>query len=397
MDNSYCLASSTWNESEYNAMQKVIDSGMFTMGKEVNSFEKAFAQFHNAKYALMVNSGSSANLLMIASLFYTNDKTKRLKAGDEVIVPAVSWSTTYSPLHQYGLKIKFVDIDLETLNYDLEALKKAISPQTKCILCVNLLGNPNNFDEIKTIAGKDIIILEDNCESLGAKYKGKYAGTFGLMGTYSSFFSHHISTMEGGLITTDDEELYHILLCLRAHGWTRHLPENNKLDQTKQEEPFYEYFRFILPGYNVRPGELNGALGTEQLKKLPAIIEERRKNAEIFQKLFADHELFYIQKEVGESSWFGFSLIIKENVSISRQTILKILSENNIEYRPIVAGNFTKNPTIEWFNYEIFEELKNADILDKNGFFIGNHHFCIEKQLLKLHSLLLPANLKVIK
>ena len=171
----------------------------------------------------MVNSGSSANLLMIAALFYK--KENPLVPGDEIIVPAVSWSTTYFPLHQYGLVMKFVDIDLETLNYDTNKLAEAISEKTKAIMLVNLLGNPNNFEEINSIIGdKEIILVEDNCESMGAEYKGQKTGTFGVVGSFSSFFSHHISTMEGGLVVTNDDELYQIMLCMRAHGWTRNLP-----------------------------------------------------------------------------------------------------------------------------------------------------------------------------
>ena len=158
----------------------------------------------------MVSSGSAANLLAVASMFYSN--SFNLKRGDEVIVPAVSWSTTYFPLYQYGLHLKFVDIDINTLNYDLNKLKEAVTKKTKLIMAVNLLGNPNDFNTIKKIIGdKKINIIEDNCESMGAKYDGKYTGTIGLLGTYSSYFSHHICTMEGGFVTTNNEELYHIL------------------------------------------------------------------------------------------------------------------------------------------------------------------------------------------
>ncbi len=162
----YTLASSTWDEKELQAIQDVIKSDMFTMGKKVAEFEKDFAKFTGSKYAVMTSSGSTANLIATAALFYT--KNPKLKRGDEVIVPAVSWSTTYYPLYQYGLKLKFVDIDLETLNYDLDALSSAISDKTKMIMVVNLLGNPNDFDTINDlIKGKDIILLEDNCESMG--------------------------------------------------------------------------------------------------------------------------------------------------------------------------------------------------------------------------------------
>ena len=183
----YKLASSTWDDKELQAIQSVIDKDLFTMGNSVQQFEKDFSNFLNTKYCVMTSSGSTANLLATAALFYT--KNPKLKRGDEVIVPAVSWSTTYFPLQQYGLKLKFVDIDLETLNYDLEALGTAISDKTKMIMVVNLLGNPNDFDLInEMIKDTDIVLIEDNCESMGAAYKGKQAGTFGLMGTFSKFF-----------------------------------------------------------------------------------------------------------------------------------------------------------------------------------------------------------------
>ena len=269
----YKLASNTWNDLELKAIQKVIDSGNFTMGDYVRKFEAEFAKLIGSKYAIMVNSGSSANLLMVAALFFTR-KPKLIK-GDEVIVPAVSWSTTYTPLQQYGLKLRFVDIDLNTLNIDLNMLEKSITKKTKMIFLVNLLGNPNDFNSVnEIIKDKDIIIIEDNCESLGASYNGQFTGTFGLMGSFSSFFSHHICTMEGGLVATNDKELYHIMLSLRAHGWTRDLPNNNCVNDNKSKNQFEESFNFVLPGYNLRPLEIEAAVGLEQLKKLPSLVKE---------------------------------------------------------------------------------------------------------------------------
>ncbi|EOC3258982.1 DegT/DnrJ/EryC1/StrS family aminotransferase [Campylobacter coli] len=375
----YTLASSTWDEKELQAIQDVIKSDMFTMGKKVTEFEKDFAKFTGSKYAVMTSSGSTANLIATAALFYT--KNPKLKRGDEVIVPAVSWSTTYYPLYQYGLKLKFVDIDLETLNYDLEALSSAISDKTKMIMVVNLLGNPNDFDAINDlIKGKDIILLEDNCESMGAEYKGNQAGTFGIMGTFSTFFSHHMATMEGGFVVTNNEELYHILLCLRAHGWTRNLPKEN-LVANKSDDWFSESFRFVLPGYNVRPVEMSGVIGIEQLKKLPMFLKYRRENAKLFCKYFQNHPEFIIQKEIGSSSWFGFSLVIRPNSKLQRKDIIKKLKENGIEYRPIATGDFTQNEVIKYFNYEIHNELKNAKYIHERGFFVGNHQFSIGEQI----------------
>lgn len=384
----YSLASSTWDEKELAAIQSVIDSDMYSMNTQVAQYEKDFAAFFGSKYALMTSSGSTANLLMIAALFFRKDNP--LQRGDEIIVPAVSWSTTYFPLQQYGLKVKFVDIDLDTLNIDLDQLEAAITDKTRAILTVNLLGNPNDFARINTlIADKDIILLEDNCESMGATFEGQQAGTFGLMGTFSSFFSHHIATMEGGCVVTDDEEIYHILLCIRAHGWTRNLPKENTLTGTKSDDPFEESFKFILPGYNVRPLEMSGAIGIEQLKKLPSFIAQRRKNAEYFLSLFADHPDFLIQKEIGDSSWFGFSFIIRQDAGITRKEVVKKLVDNGIECRPIVTGNFLKNKEVlEYFDYEVSGTVDNAEYLDKNGLFVGNHQIDLTEQLNLLHQVL---------
>ena len=374
------LAASTWNQKEIDAMQKVIASGRFTMGENVSLFERNFAKYIGSQHAVMVNSGSSANLLMIAALFYTKNPKLKLKRGDEVIVPAVSWSTTYYPLYQYGLKIKFVDIDIETLNYDLAQLESAISNKTRVVLAVNLLGNPNDFDFInKVIQDKNIILLEDNCESMGATYNSKKTGTFGVIGTFSSFYSHHISTMEGGIIVTDDEELHQILISLRSHGWTRDLPTKNLICDDKIDDLLEESFRFVLPGYNVRPLELEGALGVEQIKKLPMIISERRKNAKLFLKALINHPDLLIQKEVGKSSWFGFSLIIRPGSALTRKELVNKLTHLGFELRPIVTGNFLKNEVIKFFDYEIHGDLKNAEYLDKNGLFIGNHHYPMPK------------------
>lgn len=376
----YPLACTSWNQNELDAMQRVISTGSYSMGKEVRLFEEQFADYFGKKYAIMANSGSSANLLMIAALFFK--KQNPLKAGDEVIVPAISWSTTYTPLQQYGLKVKFVDIDLDTLNFDLVALESAISDKTKAIFAVNLLGNPNDFKRIKEIINnREIILLEDNCESMGAEFEGEKAGSFGLMGTFSTFFSHHISTMEGGLVITDNEELYHIMLSLRAHGWTRNLPDNNFVSGEKSKNPFDESFKFVLPGYNLRPLEFSGAIGQEQLVKLDGFVQERRNNAEIFNKLISKIHGIRIQKEIGESSYFGFSIILDENIGISRDMVVSKLISKGIECRPIVTGNFTKNPTIKYFNYTIHNDLINADNADKNGFFIGNHHYNLEKEI----------------
>jgi CDP-4-dehydro-6-deoxyglucose reductase, E1 len=386
----YPLATSTWDDKELQAIQSVIDRDIYSMNDSVAQFEQDFTKFIKRKYCVMVSSGSAANLIATAALFYT--KNPMLKRGDEVIVPAVSWSTTYFPLQQYGLKLKFVDIDLDTLNYDLEALESAITDKTKMIMVVNLLGNPNDFDVINSfIKDKDIFIFEDNCESMGAEYKGRQTGTFGVMGTFSTFFSHHMATMEGGFVTTDDEELYHVLLSLRAHGWTRNLPQKNHV-ANKSDDWFEESFRFVLPGYNVRPVEMSGAIGIEQLKKLPSFLKQRRENANLFVELFKDHPDFIIQKDIDKSSWFGFSLIIKPGSGLKRKDVINKLQENKIDCRPIVTGNFTKNDVMKFFDYEVHKELKNADYLHDNGFFVGNSQVNLESEIATLHQVLVDKN-----
>ncbi|NOY22055.1 MAG: DegT/DnrJ/EryC1/StrS family aminotransferase [Acidobacteria bacterium] len=383
----YSLASSTWDEKERSAIQSVVDSDMFTMGDRVKAFERDSADFFGSKYAVMVNSGSSANLIAVAALCYR--KYNALKPGDEVIVPAVSWGTTFHPLQQYGLHCRFVDIDADTLNYDLEKLSKAVTNRTRMIVAVNLLGNPNDYDQIRTIInGRDIILLEDNCESMGAEFKGRQAGSFGLLGTFSSFFSHHISTMEGGIVVTDDEELYQIMLSLRSHGWTRHLPEKNLVSGTKSADPFEESFKFVLPGYNMRPGEIHAAIGIEQLKKLPDFVRVRRQNAKLFQEQFIDHPWISIQKECGKSSWFGFALILKQNAPIGRNQLARYLQEKDIACRPIVSGNFLKSPVLKYYNYSVAGEIVQAENIDKNGLFVGNHHFPLNEQIQFLKDIL---------
>lgn len=382
----YPLASNTWDDKELQAIQSVIDKDSYTMGSSVKQLEQGFSKFVDKKYCVMVSSGSAANLIATAALFYTKDPM--LKRGDEVIVPAASWSTTYFPLQQYGLKLKFVDVDLNTLNYDLSALESAVTDKTKMIMAVNLLGNPNDFDIINSfIKDKNIFILEDNCESMGAEYKGRKTGTFGIMGTFSTFFSHHIATMEGGFVVTNNEELYHILLSLRAHGWTRNLPKKNHVSN-KSDDWFEESFRFVLPGYNVRPVEMSGAIGVEQLKKFPLFLKQRRKNAELFVKLFKDHPDFIIQRNIDNSSWFGFSLIIKPGSKLKRKDIIDKLQENKIDCRPIVTGNFTKNEVMRFFDYKVHKKLINADFLHENGFFVGNSHVGLESEINTLFQVL---------
>ena len=380
------LATTTWDTNEYDSMQRVIASGQFTMGAKVKAFEERFANFFGAKYAVMSNSGSSANLLAVAAMRYS--KNQSFDGRDEIIVPAVSWSTTYYPVSQLGFKLRFVDIDLPSLNMGLESIRAAINEKTAGIFAVNLLGNPAPLAELADLARrKGIFLIEDNCESMGATIDGKFAGTFGEIGTFSTFFSHHISTMEGGVCVTDDLELAQIMTSMRAHGWTRELPDENEV-HNKSGDAFEDSFRFVLPGYNLRPLELSGALGLEQLKKVPAIVDGRRKNAQLFRGIFSSKPYLSIQQEHGESSWFGFALILRGSLKGRRNEVVAEFAKHEIDSRPIVAGNFALNPVLKHLNHAPLPELQNATYIHQHGLFVGNHDYDLTAQLSKLEQIL---------
>ncbi len=382
----YDLASSSWGEEEIQALNKVVESGMFTMGKHVSDFEQAFADKFGMKYGVMVNSGSSANLIGVAALAFK--KNRPLLPGDEVIVPAISWATTYYPLLQYGLKLKFIDVDLHTLNMDVTKLEAALTPKTRMVVGVSILGNPCDLDVMRSFCNKHgLYLFEDNCESMGASLNGKPTGTFGDITTFSSFFSHHISTMEGGVLLTNDEELYHLSKSLRAHGWTRNLPEGSPIYEKKYDD-FYEAYRFILPGYNVRPLEISAAIGIEQIRKLDEMVEIRRKNAEMFLELFRNDTRFIIQRENGKSSWFSFTMIVNPELRLDRKVVFEALRKADVGYRIITGGNFLRHDVIKYFNYETLGEIRNADIAHDRGFFVGNHPVDLSKQLERLYGAL---------
>lgn len=385
----YELASSSWGDEEIQALQRVIQSGMFTMGENVRRFEAAFAEKFGTKHALMVSSGSTANLVGMASLFYR--KNRPLQRGDEVIVPPISWSTTYYPLQQYGLKLRFLDVELDTLNMDVSKLEEALTPRTRMVVAVSILGNPCALDMLRAFCDKhDLYLFEDNCESMGAALDGKQCGTFGDIGTFSLFFSHHISTMEGGVVVTDDDETYHIAKSMRAHGWTRDLPPDTQI-YSKREDDFYEAYRFILPGYNARPLELSGAIGVEQLKKLDGMVETRRRNAELFVSLFRNDERFIIQRENGRSSWFAFTVILNPGLDIDRRKVMAALKEADIGYRIITGGNFLRHDVIKYFDYDCVGEIVNANIAHDRGFFVGNHPMDLKPQIERFHEVVSKA------
>lgn len=376
----YPLAASTFGEEERAAIAAVVASDRFTMGPKVAEFEETFARYFGSRYAVMVNSGSSANLIAIAALCY-RQQGRALKPGDEIIVPCISWSTTYYPLLQYGLKPVFVDVDPLTLNMDVDQVRGAISDKTAMILAVSILGNPCDFKALQQICDEhDLLLLEDNCESMCASLDGQFTGTFGIMGTFSSFFSHHISTMEGGMVITDDFELYCLLKAMRNHGWTRDQPADSPI-VTRKPDDFYEAYSFILPGYNLRPTEISGALGLVQMQKLDNFIEQRRKNALLFKQLFEGDTRLRLQQEHGSSSWFAFTMVIEPDSGLERPKLLANLREAGIEHRIVTGGNFLRHDVIEHFPQKRIHSRWQADYVHDHGFFVGNHIYDLKSEL----------------
>jgi CDP-6-deoxy-D-xylo-4-hexulose-3-dehydrase len=282
-------------------------------------------------------------------------------------------------------------VELDTLNMDVSQLEKALTPRTRMVVAVSILGNPCALDVLRKFCDKHgLYLFEDNCESMGAILNGKLCGTFGDIGTFSSFFSHHISTMEGGILVTSDTELYHLARSIRAHGWTRDVPADSPIYE-KRDDDFFEAYRFILPGYNARPLELSGAIGVEQLKKLDDMIETRRRNAAVFVDLFKNDERFIIQRENGMSSWFAFTVILNPKFNVDRKKVMNAMKQADIGYRIITGGNFLRHDVIKYFDYECVGEIKNANIVHDRGFFVGNHPHDVAPQIRRFHEVLVKA------
>ena len=366
----YELASTSWGQEELDAIARVVGTGQFTMGDEVRRFEQAFAARFGVDHAVMMNSGSSANLVGIAALFHVHDRP--LQRGDEVIVPAISWATTFHPLQQYGLKLRFVDVELDTLNLDVSKLEQALTPRTRMVMAVSILGNPAALDVIRRVCDEHrLFFFEDNCESMGASLGGRLCGTFGDVGTFSTFYSHHISTMEGGLLVTNRVEIANLARAIRNHGWARDCAPAKPA--SGERDDFFEAYRFIVPGYNVRPLEMCGAIGLEQLKKLDGMLQTRRANAAVFNQLFGGDDRFILQREHGRSSWFSFTIILNPARRIDRARVMSAMRAGGIGFRMITGGSFLRHEAATFFDYDVVGELANADTAHDHGFFVGNH------------------------
>ena len=346
-----------------------------TMGRKVKLFEKLFAKYIGVKYAVMVNSGSSANLLALSILTNPLLDKKRIKINDEIITPAVTWSTTVFPIVNVKAKPVFVDVESETFNIDPQKIEDAITKKTRAIMTVHLLGNPCNMKIINKIAKKhNLFLIEDCCEALGAKYEMKKVGTFGDLSTFSFFASHHITTMEGGMLITNNQQLFEIAKSLRTHGWTRNLKNKKALEKKYSE--IDSRFLFSNLGYNLRPTELQGAFGIHQIKKINKFLKIRAINAEFWKKRlssYSDYITFLEDKPNNFNANMLFPIKITNNDFFTRDDMVNYLQKNGIETRPVMAGNFVKQPVIKLISHKVSGSLKNSTDLMKNAFLIGNN------------------------
>lgn len=346
-----------------------------TMGEKVKQFESMFAEYIGTRFAIMVNSGSSANLLALSIL--TNPLLEnRIKPGDEVITPAVTWATTVFPIINCGLVPVLVDVDLETFNINTEEIKKAMTDKTRAIMPVHLLGNPCEMDKIMNIAMEhNLYVIEDACEAHGAEFRGQKVGSFGDLATFSFFFSHHLSTIEGGMVLTNNEEFAELAKALRVFGWIRDLKDRDKIAKG------YSYidprFLFYNIGYNFRPTEIQGGFGIHQIKKLDKFIEIRRENAEFWTenlKQYKDYLLLPTERGGTKHVWFACPITVKPDAPFSRKELVDFLEKKGVETRPIMSGNLDEQPAMRLFPYRKVGNLPNSRFIMRNSFFFGNHH-----------------------
>lgn len=359
---------------EIKAVNECFRSGFYTQGKVVEEFESRFAQWNGSSYAVMVNSGSSANLLMVQIL-----KEKHgLADGDEILVPAVTWPTTIYPVIQHNLIPVICDVD-ESFNISINSMKRMLTEKTKALFLVHLLGQPANLREIVSFCKeKNLILLEDSCESLGAEYEGKKVGNFGVMSSFSFYFGHHITTIEGGMITTNDKETYDLLKSARSHGWVRDSPraENFKAKYNNVN------FVFDMLGYNLRSTNLNAAIGLVQLEKLNGFIERRRRNHRSFKENFSEKMRVSLQQvDLAQTSSFALAVVLDSKKE--RDYLLKKLPLNGIECRPIVAGNLLQQPVFKdklKGKYRA-NKCKKAEEINDKGLYLPNNQFIDEEKV----------------
>lgn len=383
------IKSSFYNEKDTkNKLSNfILKCDRFSMDKECRSFEELFAKKQRRKYAVFVNSGSSANLILIQSLLNLGI----FKKGDVIGVSALTWGTNVMPLIQLGLEPYVIDCEIDTLNISPKILKKHIS-EIKGLFLTNTLGLSDDIQEIENICKKHrVTLIEDNCESLGSIVKGKLLGNFGLASTFSTFVGHHLSTIEGGLVCTDDNDLHDMLVMTRSHGWTRNLSKDRKnvlkkRNNTKVND-FYDKYTFHELAYNVRPTEINGFIGKVQLKYWDTIVKKREKNWNILKKIIENNkQLYNIRTDhMDLVSSFAIPLIAKSVNSFLKYK--KLFEKNDIEIRPIIAGNISLQPFLKKNQTKKYK-CPNAQYIHSHGFYFGNNPELTAKEIKLFEKLL---------
>jgi CDP-6-deoxy-D-xylo-4-hexulose-3-dehydrase len=381
------LSAQTFGEREINAAIEVLRGGQVVMGKLCREFEAQFAEWIGAKHAVFVNSGSSANLLAIFSLANPqvplNRGRKRLVAGSEVIVPAVSWATTVWPIVQAGCIPVFVDSDPETLQLRTDLIEAAITEKTRAICTVHVLGNANALKDLHEICEKhNLWLIEDTCESLGTTQNNKFVGTSSDFGTFSFFFSHHMTTIEGGMIVTDNEDLAELARCQRAHGWVRDLPNRKSWEEKNPQVD--SRFLFVNSGFNLRPTEINAAFGIEQLDRLKDLNSRRNQVAEMWNRSFQDlhekQEMRFVQPTAAtQMAWFCYPVLLKDKKT--RDELSLHLESQGIETRPIICGNFARQPGLQHFPHRLSGSLEGADRVMECGLYWGCHPMMTNEEI----------------
>lgn len=351
-----------------------------TQFKKVKEFQDKFSKWNGSKYSILVNSGSSANLLIVESC----KEMFNWKNNDEVIVPSVTWPTTITPVIQAGLKPIFLDVNLKDFSFDYSNLKKAISKKTKAIFVAHLIGFPADIKKIKKAIGKrKIILLEDCCESQGAMINKKKIGNFGIGGSFSFYWGHHMSTIEGGMITTNNLKFYNTCLLKRSHGLARELPEKEQRYFKKKYSKNDFKFLFLSSGYNLRSTEINAFLGILMLKKINQWIKIRNNNFNYFIKILKKFDDEFITSHKKEMSSFVLPFLMKNKNK--KNQLESYLNKSGIETRPFIAGNLLRQPFLKNFKNKVF---KNSDFIHNNAFYIGNNQFLSKARLSLLEKLL---------
>jgi CDP-6-deoxy-D-xylo-4-hexulose-3-dehydrase len=381
----YPLAEPTYSEDEVFSALNSMTNYSTTMWSKVKEFEKIFGEKYGGE-AIMVNSGSSADLLI--SFAISEKSGGPLPFGSEILVPSFTWPTHLWSLIMAGFKVKLIDINPSTLNFDLEDIKRSISIHTKGIFVVHLLGNMGDMSGLTRLCKENnLVLMEDCCEALGSKFEGKYAGTFGIASSFSFFFSHHLVTMEGGMILTKDKEFARKCRLLRSHGWDREIAD----PVVSTDSDIDGRYKFVSWGFNLRPTELQAGFGLEQIKKIDFYQKLRDQNVKVLEECINRNNNYLSTMQISNNvdcSWFAFPIIVNKQAPFSKKELNDFLEKNGVETRPVVAGNLARQPGVALFSEISFDSLGGADFIHKQGFYLGIHPTANKKNLMKVTQLL---------